>query len=668
VESRRALGSRYELVERLGGGAMGEVWRTWDRTAQVWVAAKMLRPELTREPAIVTRFVQERAILLGLEDPHIVRVRDLVVEGEDLAIVMDLVEGPDLGTLLRTRGTLTAREAVEVTCAVLDALVTAHAQQCLHRDVKPDNVLLPSADDLALARLSDFGIARLAQESTVQATGLLGTPGYMPPELFVHGTFSAASDVYATGVLLYELLAGRTPFSGSGTAHTVGYRHVNVAPPRLDVAPALWRLLATMLAKDPSLRLSAAGTASALRELSDADLSGPALPVQPTPDTWEDAPTSQVAAGPVRVQVQPADLDVGATNLHAVAPVEQARATGGRVEALLPVEAPAGEETRLGLPTPSHVAPRLERAVQEEPPEERKRRAWPWVVGVLVALCLVTGLLWFTGVIGGRGDDDGGSGGAVGAEEIAASGAGTEHASGLQIATEATYEPEQSAIALRLTLERGGTPLDGELLQVVPGLAEEPCPNVSWDGVSAVRVQPLVDGIDAPCGWRLRPGLLERRAGIEATVHLDLGDAEDPQRVLQAWLDSVEESTRVALESIERGYDFPAQRLEGISVEVRTVVRDRAEVPVPFTVYPVWRSGVDRQNPLFRSPLRVPATGALGAVSGGGIEAVEVSACRAVAVDGVDLAADQPAAGCQLRVRVGELESEAVFDITTTGS
>src|SRR4051794_33854597 len=151
VESRRALGSRYELVDRLGSGAMGEVWRARDRETGADVAAKLLRSEYTQDRDILTRFVQERSILLALDHPNIVRVHDLVVEGDRLAIVMDLLEGGTLGEHLRREGTLAVRDAVLVTCSVLDGLAHAHSQKTLHRDVKPDNVLLAHPSGLAAA-------------------------------------------------------------------------------------------------------------------------------------------------------------------------------------------------------------------------------------------------------------------------------------------------------------------------------------------------------------------------------------------------------------------------------------------------------------------------------------------------------------------------------------
>ena len=209
MQTTRALGSRYVLDRLIGSGAMGQVWAATDQRTGERVAAKLLRPEFARDAEVLTRFVQERSILLDLVHPSIVRVRDLVVEGEDLAIVMDLVEGADLRARLRAAGTLPPAEAVRVTADVLTALAAAHAQGVLHRDVKPDNVLL-TTDAPPRVLLGDFGIARLAQETTVRMTGVLGTADYMAPEIFTAETVSAASDVYAAGIGLYELLAGRT--------------------------------------------------------------------------------------------------------------------------------------------------------------------------------------------------------------------------------------------------------------------------------------------------------------------------------------------------------------------------------------------------------------------------------------------------------------------------
>jgi serine/threonine-protein kinase len=135
MNAPRPLGSRYELLDLLGTGAMGEVWRARDRESGEELAAKVLRAEYARDTEIVTRFIQERSILMNLRHPNIVQVHDLVVEGDRLGILMELVEGGDLRGRLKAQGTLGRRDAVAATCAVLDGLTEAHAQGCLHRDV-----------------------------------------------------------------------------------------------------------------------------------------------------------------------------------------------------------------------------------------------------------------------------------------------------------------------------------------------------------------------------------------------------------------------------------------------------------------------------------------------------------------------------------------------------
>lgn len=249
---------------------MGEVWLGEETASGRKVAAKLLRPEHLEDPGLVDRFVRERSILLGLRDPGIVSVTDLVVDGDDLAIVMDYLDGGSLRGVLRDRGALAPALAAGLALRVLEALAHAHAQGVVHRDVKPDNVLLASGWERCApgdVRLSDFGVARLVGDGARTASGVLGTPAYMSPELIEHGSCGPEGDVYGAGVLLYELLAGRTPFEGAGTDFTVAHRHLTQAPPPLDVGEGLWGLLETLLAKDPLRRPGAADAAARLASL-----------------------------------------------------------------------------------------------------------------------------------------------------------------------------------------------------------------------------------------------------------------------------------------------------------------------------------------------------------------------------------------------------------------
>lgn len=227
-----ALGAGYRLLARVGSGAAGEVWRVRDLRDDSELAAKLLRPEHVQDPSLVERFVRERSVLTRLRHPNVVKVLDLVVEGGTLAIVMEFVGGGSLRDRLVDSGPLPATAALAVTGAALDALAAAHVMGTVHRDVKPDNVLLAAGiDDLQMAvRVSDFGIAHVVSDGPRSTTGIIGTPEYISPEMLSTGEAGPPSDVYAAGILLYELLCGRTPFAGVGNDFAVAYRHVSVQP------------------------------------------------------------------------------------------------------------------------------------------------------------------------------------------------------------------------------------------------------------------------------------------------------------------------------------------------------------------------------------------------------------------------------------------------------
>src|SRR5947208_112908 len=236
--SGRCVGNSYLLVRPIGHGATGTVWRAVDRTAGDEVAVKLRREELVRQPKLVTRFVQERAILLMLRHEHIVRVRDLLTIGESLGLVMDLVDGGSLREYLHDRGTLPTAEAARVLGQVADALTEAHRLGVVHRDLKPDNILVHRGEERLETRLTDFGIARVLHTRGMTTPGaLIGTPNYLAPEAIHGAPPSPAADVYALGILLYELIVGRPPYSG-GPAAAVLRRHVDETPHRYPEIPA----------------------------------------------------------------------------------------------------------------------------------------------------------------------------------------------------------------------------------------------------------------------------------------------------------------------------------------------------------------------------------------------------------------------------------------------
>ncbi|MFF6992570.1 protein kinase [Streptomyces sp. NPDC010273] len=277
----RPVGSKYLLEEPLGRGATGTVWRARQReTAGAeaavqgqpgeTVAIKVLKEELASDPDIVMRFLRERSVLLRLTHPNIVRVRDLVVEGDLLALVMDLVEGPDLHHYLRENGPFSPVGAALLTAQIADALAASHADGVVHRDLKPANVLLKQGGGQMYPLLTDFGIARLADSPGLTRTQeFVGTPAYIAPESAEGRPQTSAVDIYGAGILMYELVTGRPPFSG-GSALEVLHQHLSAEPRRPSTVPdPLWTVIERCLRKNPEERPSAENLARALRVVAE---------------------------------------------------------------------------------------------------------------------------------------------------------------------------------------------------------------------------------------------------------------------------------------------------------------------------------------------------------------------------------------------------------------
>ncbi|MBT2674153.1 protein kinase [Streptomyces sp. ISL-14] len=277
----RPVGSKYFLEEPLGRGATGTVWRARQReTAGAeaavqgqpgeTVAIKVLKEELASDADIVMRFLRERSVLLRLTHPNIVRVRDLVVEGDLLALVMDLIEGSDLHRYLRENGPFTPVAAALLTAQIADALAASHADGVVHRDLKPANVLLQQNGGQMHPMLTDFGIARLADSPGLTRTHeFVGTPAYVAPESAEGRPQTSAVDIYGAGILLYELVTGRPPFGG-GSALEVLHQHLSAEPRRPSTVPdPLWTVIERCLRKNPDERPSAENLARGLRVVAE---------------------------------------------------------------------------------------------------------------------------------------------------------------------------------------------------------------------------------------------------------------------------------------------------------------------------------------------------------------------------------------------------------------
>ena len=286
----RLLGSKYVLEDSIGRGATGEVFRGRDHDGSA-LAFKMLHPDLSGDANVVGRFVKERGLLAALDSPNLVRVVDLVVEGETLAIVMELVEGTDLRSHLQGRGTLSPSEICRIGSGVASGLAAVHAAGIVHRDIKPENVLMADSAGPSIPKLTDFGISSLVDTERARSTMLVGTPQYIAPEVSEGKEVTAASDLYALGIMLYELSCGVTPFAG-GSVLAVLRRHSDVAPVRPDSMPdELWDLIAWLLNKQPGQR-----PPSARQVATILDALGPALSNYPPGPVLDEPPLPALSA------------------------------------------------------------------------------------------------------------------------------------------------------------------------------------------------------------------------------------------------------------------------------------------------------------------------------------------------------------------------------------
>jgi beta-lactam-binding protein with PASTA domain/tRNA A-37 threonylcarbamoyl transferase component Bud32 len=351
----RLLEGRYAVESFIAHGGMATVYLATDTRLDRRVAVKVMHAHLSDDPNTVARFEREARAAARLSSPEIVAIYDQGTDSGRAFLVMEYVPGVNLRHVIRDRGRLNPGEALAVMDHVVSALATAHLAGLVHRDVKPENVLV-TAD--GRVKLADFGLARAVAGSTVTTTGsvLLGTAAYLSPEQFLHGTADARSDVYSAGVLLFELLTGAPPYVADNP-NALLQRHVNEDVPRpstkaAGIAPQLDALVTWATARDPNQRPADAGEFHAalidVRDKLGLHDGVPALPISAT--TTLPAPNGSRRAGTV--------------------PTDTTQAFPG------------------GLPPVTGTAPVAKR---------RRRRRWPLLTALLVIIvaCAAVAGWWF---------------------------------------------------------------------------------------------------------------------------------------------------------------------------------------------------------------------------------------------------------------------------------
>jgi len=370
------LDGRYRVQARIAAGGMATVYQAVDTRLDRVLALKVMHPGLATDEAFVERFIREAKSVARLSHPNVVGVFDQGTDGTYVYLAMEYVAGCTLRDVLRERGALQPRAALDVLEPILAALGAAHRAGLVHRDMKPENVLI--GDD-GRVKVADFGLVRAVDTNTTASTGsVLGTVSYLAPEQLEHGTADARVDVYACGVVLYEMLTGGKPHTG-GTVAQILYQHLHedVLPPSglvPGLAPQLDELVALACARDPQLRP-------------------------------QDAVALLFRAQEARAQLTDAQLDVVPPEARAVAagdgsePTDVIPRAGGQLTLPGDGGAELNRTSRLEVPQESERTTRLRPVPAEEAPRGgllRRRRLVTVVAAVLLALGIGTGAWYIT--------------------------------------------------------------------------------------------------------------------------------------------------------------------------------------------------------------------------------------------------------------------------------
>ena len=255
--SNKLLAGRYELIEKIGDGGMAVVYKGKDRLLNRYVAIKILRPEFTKDEQFIENFRRESQAAAGLSHPNIVGVYDVGKEGNIYYIVMELIDGKVLSQIIKEKGKLDYKEAIHIIRQVASALSLAHKNQIVHRDIKPQNILITST---VVAKLADFGIAKAVSAATIVggSNKVMGSVHYFSPEQARGAYVDERSDIYSLGIVLYEMLTGKVPFDGDNPV-SIALMHINDDVPSVTeevpgLPPQLEKIIRKATAKYQSSR------------------------------------------------------------------------------------------------------------------------------------------------------------------------------------------------------------------------------------------------------------------------------------------------------------------------------------------------------------------------------------------------------------------------------
>ena len=328
------LDGRYRIDALLGSGGMGAVFRGYHRFMDQAVAVKVLRPHLARDPSAVKRFVREARGTLKIASDHAVKVLDFAVTDAGLLyMVLELLDGRTVGAELASDGVIAPRRAVRIARQVCAALAAAHKVGLIHRDLKPDNLMLVRRGaDPDHVKVLDFGLAKVMEGTGEQALSMaaltqggivFGTPDYMAPEQALGQPLDGRCDLYALGATLYEMVTGEAPFPRDNPLEVLA-AHVRDPVPSARarsaaVPPSLDRLIARCLAKDPAARPTTADALAAELAALEAELAGAPRPQHAATQSVPALPVARDDDAPARAAADPGDDDVPPPRSRALA-------------------------------------------------------------------------------------------------------------------------------------------------------------------------------------------------------------------------------------------------------------------------------------------------------------------------------------------------------------
>ena len=550
------LGGRFQLTDRIAIGGMGEVWKARDQVLGRIVAIKILKEEYTGDPGFLNRFRAEARHTALLNHEGIANVFDYGEEGGSAYLVMELVPGQPLSAIIEREQILSPDRALSIVGQTATALSVAHRQGLVHRDVKPGNLLIMPDGRV---KITDFGIARLADQVPLTATGqVMGTAQYLAPEQATGQAATGSSDIYALGVIGYELLAGRRPFSGESQI-AIALAQVNDAPPDLpeSIPHPIRALIASMLAKDPADRpANAEALAEGVAAIRRNDVRAAEAAV-PGMLLFTDS------TGPLTTPVP--------------APTSATRVVPAPTTSALPTVAGAGA----GVGAVAASREWTEEDIDEETPrEEESRGRSPWLIAlivllVLAALALAAFLL--SPLLAGNDDDEPSPAPSTSSASPSASPSPSPSESESPTPEETTAEPTSAAPTTPEAIVVDAAAYQGRPIEVVVaelnglGFSVDQQPEITDEFAPGTvltlnPVGPLPPGSQITVTFAKAPETVTIPAGLVGTTEEEL-----QQALADLGLSAVRSGTEASAE--EAGTVLSVDPTEGTEVEPGSTVR-----------------------------------------------------------------------------------------------